>query len=121
MRHVLPHHSHPVILAVTDVDHSLAVDVHPMRPSKAALERVAVRAVMPRAVADNRLDQVRLGVDAPDRVAFRIRDIDRSVGSDSDALGAGELGLFGRAAVAFPALLARAREMVQGRRSISMR
>src|SRR5579862_9530356 len=87
-------------LAITNVHHALAAHENTVRAGELALERIAVRAVAALAGANNGGDDTGFEVDATDRMAFGIGDIEAVIGSPRDAFGAIEPCLGGGSTVA---------------------
>ncbi len=77
-----------MILTVTDVDCPIGANENTVRTSQSALERVAVGPVVLRAIAGDGRYNTALEVDAPDGMAFRIRDVNTPA-TDRDAFGPG--------------------------------
>jgi hypothetical protein len=101
-----------VRLAVAHVDESLLVHVDTVRPAELILERIAHGSVAALARSEDNGNHAALQVDAANRVALGVGNVDSAVARIGDPLGAGELGLLGWTAIACVAFLARAGEMI---------
>ena len=99
--------------AVGDIDHTFAVDENAVRPRGLAMERIAIGAVAALAGADDGGDDAAFQIDAADRMALGVGNVDATVRRPGNTFRAVQFSLARVAAFSVVAFLSGPCQMLE--------